>query len=720
MKNTDLIRFLPIAFGVFMFIVAILLWPEATASSGGRALLEWVNIALIILLASVALHHGVRLIRERRERRPGSSLRSKLVIALVGMLLVPSLVLQFTSSQMVDRGLDVWFDTRVDTLLDRALDLARGFYARVETDLELGLSNYMNDPVLYQAMLAPANYSRLSDRLNKILQQEGWQRLQVYDINRRLLTGVDESGLSILRAEALGQHATLAVSLGRVVTELVKEGGREKAIGYAALRGKRGVIGILRAEFVIPTGVVQSARSIESDYSTYRQLERNRQSIKALFTDIMLIVTLLVVLISGWIALLFARKLTSPIGGLAQALQRITDGDLDVTVPVGSEDELGSLVKSFNRMAQRLKENYHALEESQQRQKQALQSSQDRQHILETLLVNLQTGVLLLDAQGKITLFNESLRKLLALPKGWLAGELVSPLCHGQLDPVGEFVDELCVQPEGHLQRELELTIDKQSFHVLIRGARLGLDEQAGMSGFLVVLDDVSSLAEAQKSRAWAEVASRLAHEIKNPLTPIKLAAERLQRRFRKQVDTPDVFDTCTITIVGQVERLQRLINDFSTMAHLPKPRLRETAIEEILGDMKHLYASYERVEVKMLSKPLFCLCDPDQIKQILINLLDNAVAATTDGSTVSLYASGHESSVEFHVLDQGEGFSLESQEHLFEPYFSTKKQGSGLGLSIAKRIAEDHGGELLLLSAAQPTEFCLRLYFQPRLMEET
>jgi len=300
-------RLLPVLFGLFMLSLAARLWPEAMSSSGSRAVLVWVNIALILVLASVALHHGFHLIRERHERRPGSRLRSKLVIALVGMLLVPSLILQFASSQMVDRGFDVWFDVRVDTLLDRALDLARGFYSRVETDMELGLVNYTHDPELYQAMLEPTNYTLLSSRLNDILKLEGWSRLQLYDVNRRLLVGVDRNGLSLLRTEELGQQATLAVSLGRVVTELVKKEGSERGIGYAALTGSEGVIGILRAEMVLPSAVVQSARSVEADYTTYRQLERNRQSIKSLFSDFLLLVTLLVMLVAGWVALLFAR-----------------------------------------------------------------------------------------------------------------------------------------------------------------------------------------------------------------------------------------------------------------------------------------------------------------------------------------------------------------------------------------------------------------------------
>ncbi len=703
-----LMRLLPFCLSALLLVGAIMFWPHGRGGLG--AVVAWLNIVLMLSLAALSLQYGIKLIRERGEPRPGSRLRAKLVMALVGMLLVPSMVLQVAANQMVERGLNVWFDVRVDTLLDRALNLARGFYSRVEGELKQGLMNYVSDPALLTALDEPVNYAALSSRLAEIQAKEGWQRLQLFDANERLLAGVQKSGLSALEAEPLDANAKLALTLGTVMTSLAGANGREVVVGYAPLQGDQGVAGLLRAEIKLPSGVVQSARSVESDYKTYRELERNRQAIRGLFTHVMLIVTLLVVSVAGGVAVIFARRLTAPIGRLAQALHRVAEGDLNVSVAKTTSDELGSLVVSFNRMTERLRENVQALRKAQEELKQALDNSHQRRHILETLLANLQTGVLLTDAEGRIRLLNESLRKLLHLPASWTPGREVVRLGSGRLRIIGQFFDELRHQKQEHLQRELDIAIGKRNLHLLARGVRLQAAGSAGLSGYLVVIDDVSSLAEAQRSKAWAEVARRLAHEIKNPLTPIKLAAERLQRRFSGRVEHKDVFDACTHTIIAQVERLQRLIGDFSTLARLPQPRLSRVDVRDLLREMSELYTPYTRVSVEEPETAADCHCDADQVRQVLINLLDNALAATREDGKVRLYATVGAEAVQFHVVDTGEGVPAEAVDQIFEPYFSTKADGSGLGLAIARRIAEEHEGKLTLESAASPTHFCLSL----------
>ncbi|MDX8412034.1 MAG: ATP-binding protein [Mariprofundaceae bacterium] len=708
---------LPISLAMAITL-AVALVTDAMHVPGGQAFMAGLNLTLLFILIVVAIYHGLRLLRERRDRRPGSRLRSKLVLALVAMLMVPSLILQVAANQMVGQALDVWFDVRVDTLLDRALGLAQGFYDGVEADLEKGLTPYVSDPVLLQASATEETYSLLNSRLLEIRQREGWQSMRLFDVNGRLLASSQE-GLSSPVSGTLGDNATLALSMSRVVTELVAREGIELALAYAPLKGEQGVRGLMQAEVVLPIGVVQSARAVEADYSSYRELERNRLAITTLFTNMMLVVTLLVLLGAGWAALAFARRLTEPVGELAQALRQVAKGDLDVSVPSSSRDELGALVNIFNRMVARLKENHLALEEAQRKQQQALRNSRERQYILEALLANLQTGVLLLNADGRITLFNTSLRGLMALPSGWIPGKELSDLATARLRGIAEFASDLRQQDSGELQRELQLRVGKRTLHILARGVRLrsaGL--QPVLSGFVLVFDDISSLAEAQKSRAWAEVARRLAHEIKNPLTPVKLAAERLDRRFRACVEDKEVFDSCTSVIIGQVERLQRLINDFSILARMPAPVVQPTAIDELLHEMCDLYAAYSQVSIEAPSEPMHCICDADQIKQVLINLLDNGVAATANGGGVRLHATTEGDMVVFHAEDDGVGIPQDHIGRLFEPYFSTKSEGSGLGLAIAQRIAHEHGGEISLLSSEHPTHFCLQLPSQGPSME--
>ncbi|MDQ6955321.1 MAG: ATP-binding protein [Mariprofundaceae bacterium] len=707
-------RVLPLVLSLALLGVIIVLWPSRTVAD--LQVLAWVNIALLFFISVLLFLYGLRLLFQKTHIRPGSRLRAKLVIGLVGMLLIPAGTLQIAANQMVEKGMNVWFDVRVDTLLDRALSLAQGFYERIDHDLRQNLAHYMHDSgLLTDIANLPASYSNLNARMIGILQHEGWQSIQFYDRNGRLVAAVQSEGLSSFEAEPFSEQALLSLTMDKVSSELFNQQNEEMLLAYAPIRIHQRIVGLIKVKVTLPLGLIQHARAVESDYTSYKGLERHRQSIRDLFTHAMLFITLIIVFLVGLVALGFSRRLTSPIGHLAHALKKITDGDLDVSIPNAPNDELGDLVLSFNRMALHMKQNVEALEKAQLDLSEALSSSRQRQYVLETLLANLQSGVLLLNEQGEIRLINQSLRNLLTLqPNDWVSGRNFSDLSRGKLHLIHDFYDELSHQQNETLQRELEVSIQGEKRHLLARGARLNASGLSGFSGYLLLLDDVSQLAEAQRHRAWSEVAQRLAHEIKNPLTPIKLAAERLQRRFRKQVDHHEVFDACTHAIISQVERLQRLIVDFSTLARLPKPYCKQVLCKTFIHELCDLYSAYPRVCATQVDSDIHCYCDADQVRQILINLMENALAATSDSQNqIRLYLSQDDQMVYFHIEDDGLGIPREVQDHMFEAYYSTKAEGSGLGLSIAKRIADEHGGALSLISSSQPTHFCLSLPMQ-------
>lgn len=713
MRLSGVMRLIPMFTAIALLAIAFRLWP--TSEDG---LLAWINIVIMLLLSLALIQYGVRLLRQRNQPPPGSRLRAKLVIGMVGMLLVPAMVIQIAASQMVERGMGVWFDVRVDTLLDRALNLAQGFYERVEKDLKRSMLTYISDGTMIAAVGGNLDFLAINAYLSHVREVEGWQKAELFDLSERLVAGVHAGGLGLLQSEGLSDTGRLAMRLGRVTTELVVRDDGEVAVGYAPLVGVTAVVGLLRVETMLPQGVSQNARSVEADYRTYRQLEHNRQSISQTFTHVMLFVTLVVVIVAGLVGLLFSRRLTAPIGNLARAVQRVTNGDLSVVIKESPYDELGLLAGSFNKMANRLKLNVEAIETAQEELTQALDNSRQRQFVLESLLANLHTGVMLVDGRGKVRLLNQAVREILHLPTNWIPGSDILMASHGSLHDIGQFYAELSNQQDDLLQREFEVvTPEGRPVHVLARGARLDEEQSSGFSGYLLVIDDISELTEAQRNKAWAEVARRLAHEIKNPLTPIKLSAERLQRRFRKQVDDQGVFDVCTHAIIGQVERLQRLIADFTTLARLPQPRMREVVVGSLLREMQELFNSYSRIDVHIDDETSLCWCDPDQVRQVLINLMDNALSSTEsdERARIRLYAQITDDVAEWHVEDDGPGISEAAAPQLFDAYFSTKESGSGLGLAIAKRIAEDHGGEMLLISRAAPTHFCLRLPREPQ-----
>ncbi|MDX8377279.1 MAG: HAMP domain-containing protein [Mariprofundales bacterium] len=713
----SILRFLPLLVALGLVLGALFLMLDAWNGTRQR-FLSWLVALLSLTLAVVLAVYGLRLLREHDERSPGSHLRSKLVIAMVAMLLAPAMTLQITANQMVERSLNSWFDVRVGTLLDQALQLAQGFYTRVQTELKQSVSLYVADAELIEYMNNPAERGRLTGKLNQMLTREGWQRVMLYDTNEQLLAAVRQNGLATLKAPNPNENVRLAMQLGQIITDVRVNDDGDVAIAYAPISDRQGIVGMLRAEIFLPVGVVQNARAVEADFKRYRALERDRQQIAQLFADVLLLVTLIVVFIAGWAALIFARRLTAPVADLANALQQITEGELDVSVPVRTNDELGSLAHSFNRMSQTLKENVHELEHTQRDLQQTLSDSTSRQLVLETLLANLQSGVILLNHNGHIRLMNNALRNLLELPDSWQIDADFTQLCSGRLQPLYVFFEQLHMQQS--IQQEQNISIDKKQLHLLLRGVRL--DDDYLLASYLLVVDDFSSLAEAQRNRAWAEVARRLAHEIKNPLTPIKLNAERLQRRFSKQVDASDIFDRCTLAIITQVERLQRLVNDFSALSRVPKAKLKLVSVNHLLEEMRGLYQGYGKcIHVSEPDCEVSCLCDADQIRQVLINLLDNALAANehSDANTIAyplvrLYITLENTQVQWHVEDDGDGIKKDHIAQLFEPYFSTKADGSGLGLAIASRIIDEHESHLLLITPAKPTHFSFTLLRTP------
>ncbi|MDQ6990992.1 MAG: ATP-binding protein [Mariprofundaceae bacterium] len=708
------IRSLPIVFAVLLCILTIGLWP--TGHIQDVPILAWINIVLLLIISMTLSIYGIYLLRQISSP-PGSRLRAKLVLGLVGMLLIPAGTLQLAANQMVERGMNTWFDMRVDTLLDRALKLAQGFYSRIDQDLQRTIQQYSQDTLLISDLAGlPHGYRHLNSRLNDIIHHEGWDNLQIYDRNERLIAALQLEGLATMQAEPWSQQARLSFTLGKVRSELVHHGEEEMMVAYAPIFIQNHVIALMKASVTLPSELIQHARAVESDYRTYRSLERNRQSIRKTFTQSMLFITLIVVIGVGFIAIIFSRHLTRPIGQLACALEQVTEGDFNAHIPQVPDDDLGALVTSFNRMALRMKQNIEALEHVQVDLTQALKSSQQRQYVLETLLSNLQNGVILINEEGEIRLINQSFRQLFGLSKPeWVAGKALAKIAAHSLPLIASFYSELHEQQHHGLQRELEWTMDGKVYHILARGERLKASEETGFSGYLLLFDDVTVLSDAQKNRAWAEVAQRLAHEIKNPLTPIKLAAERLQRRFRQQVEPTDIFDRCTGAIIGQTERLQRLVSDFSTLSRLPEPHCKAVACHTLLEEMRDLYSAYPRVKIDTLASNIYAHCDADQVRQVLINLMENALAATSEQQqTIHLYIKQEGQSIAFHLDDNGEGISDIHQAHLFDAYYSTKAEGSGLGLSIAKRIADEHGGDLLLMSPANPTHFCLHLPTHP------
>lgn len=711
-----LLRVLPLTLALLLWLLIYVLWPEVDIS--GKGILPWFNTLLLAIASLFLLHYGLKLALNRQTQKPGSALRAKLVIALVGMLLIPAGLLQTSASYVVNKGLDVWFDVRVETVLNRAMQLAQGFYGRIDQDLQRSLLETINDSTFRaQLALLPLSNFALNSQMNQLAQRYGWQSMEIFDRNERLIAAVRKDELAPLKADPLSEQARLAMTLGKVATEIQRKDGQELYFGYAPIRIHQNIISLIRVNVSLPDSLVEHARAVEKDYRSYRELDRHRQSLGLLFNHLMTFITMIIVLASGFIALIFARKLTDPVEQLAEALERVTHGDLDVLISSAPNDELGSLVNSFNIMSKKLKSNVQAVEKAQQELGKTLADSQQRKHILENLLANLQTGVLLLDQRGCVHLSNQAFVQLLDIQPELLqemnqmSDAVSSPAISTRVHLVQQLLEEMHSNPQETLQRQMEVQIGQRQRLLLVRGISFEIPDPSNFIGHLLVFDDISDLAEAQRHQAWVEVAQRVAHEIKNPLTPIKLAAERMQKRITRQDIDPKIFEQCTQAIIRQSNRLLRLTSDFSKLSSQPKPRCASVSVELFSKELADLYSAYPRVNVRQLETSWSCICDADQIRQVLINLMDNALAATeAERKPVRMYITEEADYTLFHIEDDGTGIIKDNQHMVFEPYFSTKQEGSGLGLSISQRITQEHGGELVLASSENPTHFYLRI----------
>lgn len=413
----------------------------------------------------------------------------------------------------------------------------------------------------------------------------------------------------------------------------------------------------------------------------------------------MLLIALVIIFLATWFGFYLARGITVPIQKLATATSRIAEGDLDVHIDARNDDEIGSLIAAFNKMTADLRAGQQKVRTANSELQTSNQELEQRRRYMEIVLRNVTAGVISLDSHGNITTINKSAEKLLKIKTGKILGknfrEVVGP---EQLSMVKDFFKDLIESGKDSVRRQITLPVQDSRVTLLVNLTTLR-DENSEFMGTVVVFDDLSHLIKAQRMAAWREVARRIAHEIKNPLTPIQLSAQRLRRRYLDKFSSDDtVFDDCTRMIITQVDELKNLVNEFSSFARMPASTPAPNNLNEILAETLILYQEAHRNIVFTLhpdaALPLFNL-DREQIKRALINLLDNAVGAIEGEGEIRLESTFNEAlqMVTFTVADTGCGIPADVKQRLFEPYFSTKKSGTGLGLAIVATIVSDHNG---------------------------
>ena len=656
-----------------------------------------INVILIILLLFLIIRNVVKLFYEHRHGIIGSKLRTKLVATFVGLSLVPTILLFLFAINFLSYSIEFWFNIKIGDALNRSLEVAQVYYQQMEEQAKFNARQISAD--------ITKNHLYERERIDYLKSFIG-QRQKNYKVGM-VETYFDFQKERMVFADV--EHPDLVpVTLDPKMIEDIYSGKEESTIqatnigdavvGIVPVFSNTvppEVIGRISVSYIIPKGFVDKLRSIANASEQYGKIKLLKNPIKLNYIITLSIVTLVIIFLATWFGLTLAKGITDPIQDLVLATNRITQGDLDSRIDIEADDEIGLLVKSFNQMTKDLKKSKNSVEE-------ANINLEQRRKYMETVLRNVSAGVISVDKAGMITTINRAAEKMFDIKSEKVLFQNYRDLMIPEhLSLVDEFLQEMKESNESLLEKQLEVMLKDKALTVLLTITTIQ-DEEGNDSGIVVVFEDLTQIQKAERAAAWREVARRMAHEIKNPLTPVQLSAQRLQRKYGDKLgEEGSVFKECTQTIIDQVEVLKNLVNEFSRYARMPVTSLTLNDLNAVVAEAVLLFQDAHK-DIVFEFKPTEGLpkfdLDAEQINRVMINLLDNAVAAINKKNgrieiTVSYDEQHRKATVA--VADDGAGVPSSNKRKVFEPYFSTKKFGTGLGLAIVNSIISDHHGQV-------------------------
>lgn len=684
------------AYALAFLITAAAIWLVALApgASGGgdarsaasRAVLSilLINLLLIGGLAAIIGGRVMRLARHRRED-PGARLHLRFVALFSGVALVPAVLIALVFGVLVNRGVDQWFSQNVSSAVENGATIGRAYV----DDVGGGLDRDLNIMAIELGGVRDIfdNRIQFSGALTQIADFFGYPAVYILNGEGQVLAQGVLPGAPPYVAPPRGVFETAAEGQDAPVT-VTERPDTVRAVFPLPDYGDA-YLYVVRP---LAPGIVERMRNSEESIVSYRLAEESRARIQAAFALSYLETALLVLVGAVWLGMSAASAISAPIGRLVKAADQVAAGDLTARVDgQGAPGEIAALSEAFNRMTGDLQAQQAAL-------KTASDDAQDRSRFIETVLSGVSAGVIGLDKRGRISAINDSALQLLSISELEVRGQALAE--------VAPELEELVRRVEAHIEEDIDVSREGET-------RRLRVRIESGVGGEMVLtFDDITRLVTAQRNAAWRDVARRIAHEIKNPLTPIQLSAERLKRKYRSRIgDDVEIFDRCTDTIIRQVGDIGRMVDEFSSFARMPTPRFTLENPAELLREA--VFA--QRVASPGLSVELIeplpraeLRCDGRMVGQALANILKNA------GEAVSARRAGVDSEATaiiarleiendlatFIVEDDGKGLPVRDRDRLTEPYVTTREKGTGLGLAIVKRICEDHGGELKLSDA--------------------
>ena len=666
------------------------------ASSQSLRLILLADLVYILLVAALVLARVVRMISDRRSQSAGSRLHMRLTGVFVFVALVPTILVAVFAMLTVNIGLEGWFSERVSNVVGASLAAAQAY----EDEQTRALKEDATALAAYLNLAKQKTFFLQDDQVRPILTQgqaaiqRGMKEVFLIDGTAKLKTRGERSYLFDYEAPA---PADLALAkTGEVVVLQDWANDEFRALVHLEAFADR----YLYVSRAVDGGILSLLDETKQTVRLYQQLESERGRVLFNFGLLYLGFALILVLAAIWLGLWFAERLSRPVGRLASAATRIGSGDLDVQViEEDGDDEIATLGRVFNQMTLQLKGQREALIEGHR-------ETEERRRLFDSVLSNVTAGVIGLDAEGRIDFSNRAAARLLDMPDG--AGDVALAVAVPEFGPLFDRLREgggLAVQEEVRLTRKGKL----ESLLVRMSVRR---SDSAQLEGYVVAFDDVTDLVSAQRMAAWGDVARRIAHEIKNPLTPIQLSAERIKRKFRSQVQEPEDLEQYTDVIVRQTNDLRRIVDEFSKFARMPEPDRRETDLVALVRAAVMLQENGQpgvTFRRSLAEGPLLLELDGTMIGQALTNLIKNAGEAIETLQEKGAPA-GHvpeirvslameDSDAVIRIMDNGIGLPPD-RARLFEPYVTTREKGTGLGLPIVKKIIEEHGGTLTLEDA--------------------
>jgi two-component system nitrogen regulation sensor histidine kinase NtrY len=660
------------------------------------------NLIVFLLLLVLLFRNLVKLSFERRQRVLGSRFKTKLVLAFLSLALTPGILIFIIASNFINTSIEGWFKPQVERPLDQALEVAQTYYQTLE-GTALRHARYLSRAVEREGLLAPVNREVLTGYLRDQQERLGVAAISVYSRQGQELVHVADPGLGGISTR-LGQADQLRAGLsGQEVTTVqeIESGDMIQAVAPIRAADKQ-VVGVLVVASHVAQRLEARLRGISEAFQEYKQLKLLKNPIKGIYILLFLLLTLIIVFSATWLGLYLARGITDPIQLLAQGTREVAAGNLSYQVEVRANDEIGVLVDSFNRMTRDLALSKARLEQAYLDLSAKHEEMEQRRRYTETVLETVATGVVSLDHAGRVSTVNGAAERMLGIAAATVQDRPAALAFRGpEFAELMGVIQRASRLAEGTLAREVHVRRDGHAVTLLASATTLRGPDGAQL-GTVLVFDDLTELLKAQRLAAWREVAQRLAHEIKNPLTPIQLSAQRLRRRLSASWtgDEKRLLEEATSTIIQEVDGLKQLVDEFSRFARMPAQAPAPTDLARLVESVVALYReSHPTIGLSTVFAPDLppLEVDPNQLKRAVLNLVDNAVEAVgTTGEVTVETAWAHDARrARIVVTDNGPGIAADDRDKLFVPYFSTKATGMGLGLSIVHQIVTDHGGTI-------------------------